>query len=416
MLSIAPATPTEGSLIRVAFRPPPADERPDSATRAALHRRVDRLARAGRIASEILAAMGDSVVAVRATLFGEPLHFERDSAGLFAAVAGIPIGAPDSVAMTLVIERGTGALDTVSSALRVGRGEYRIERLAVAPTFGQRPNAALAARIARENRQAAEVARGSHDTPRLWTSAFQRPRASRVTSGFGHGREFNGRIQSRHTGLDLAGGMGAPVVASNRGVVALVGQFYYAGNAVYIDHGQGLVTAYFHLSRVEVRKGQTVEAGQRIGAVGNTGRVTGPHLHWVARYGSVSVDPATLLTLAPIAGSAAPRDSAGSTSGSDAPTRQPLPSEVDLVRDEIVALRLPRQRDVGTGLPQERRESFDIIGRDHGIVTSGREEHRDPDEIGGDRRLEGDHCPEEHRAAEHRRMQEVERGGHVGPV
>jgi murein DD-endopeptidase MepM/ murein hydrolase activator NlpD len=258
----------------------------------------------------------DTIVAIHAALFGEPLHFERDSADVYSAFAGIPVGAADSVTLAIVVARGTGATDTISTTVRIGRGQYRMEKLAVAPAFGVRPDSALAARIARENRQAADVSRRSHDTPRLWTAPFQRPRTARVTSGFGDGREFNGRIQSRHGGLDLAGAVGAPVVASNSGIVALVGRFYYAGNAVYIDHGRGMVTAYFHLSRVEVKEGQKVEAGQQIGLVGATGRVTGPHLHWVARYGGVSVDPATLLPLAPIAGPrpaliATPSDSAG---------------------------------------------------------------------------------------------------------
>jgi murein DD-endopeptidase MepM/ murein hydrolase activator NlpD len=154
--------------------------------------------------------------------------------------------------------------------------------------------------MAREAALAAEVSRRSHDTPALWTGEFSRPRPSRVTSAFGDGREFNGKVQSRHMGLDLAGVVGAPVLAAGRGVVALVGDFYLAGNAVYIDHGGGLVTAYFHLSAVNVAKGDTVAAGDTIGKVGATGRVTGPHLHWVARYGAVTIDPSTLLELTPL--------------------------------------------------------------------------------------------------------------------
>jgi murein DD-endopeptidase MepM/ murein hydrolase activator NlpD len=80
-------------------------------------------------------------------------------------------------------------------------------------------------------------------------------------------------------------------------VVELIGNFYLAGRAIYINHGGGLVTAYFHLSRAYVKEGDTVAAGQRIGAVGKSGRVTGPHLHWVARYGAVSADPMSLLQL-----------------------------------------------------------------------------------------------------------------------
>jgi murein DD-endopeptidase MepM/ murein hydrolase activator NlpD len=79
--------------------------------------------------------------------------------------------------------------------------------------------------------------------------------------------------------------------------VALAADFYLAGKAVYLDHGGGLVTGYFHLSRAEVAPGDTVRAGQRIGAVGRSGRVTGPHLHWIMRYGTISLDPMSLVRL-----------------------------------------------------------------------------------------------------------------------
>jgi murein DD-endopeptidase MepM/ murein hydrolase activator NlpD len=103
-------------------------------------------------------------------------------------------------------------------------------------------------------------------------------------------------VQSRHLGVDLAGTVGAPVRAANRGVVALVADFYLAGTAIYVDHGEGLVTGYFHLSESEVVVGDTVARGAIIGRVGATGRVTGPHLHWIARYGTVTVDPLSVVT------------------------------------------------------------------------------------------------------------------------
>src|SRR5688500_11968719 len=141
------------------------------------------------------------------------------------------------------------------------------------------------------------VSRASHGTPRLWDEVIK-PRDSRITSVFGTGREFNGRVQSRHTGTDFAGAVGTPIRAAARGVVALVDTFYLAGRVIYIDHGAGLVTAYFHLSRADVAVGDTVTAGQAIGRVGATGRVTGPHLHWVVRYGAISVDPLSFLAIA----------------------------------------------------------------------------------------------------------------------
>jgi murein DD-endopeptidase MepM/ murein hydrolase activator NlpD len=104
-------------------------------------------------------------------------------------------------------------------------------------------------------------------------------------------------VTSRHLGTDFAGATGTPVKAAGRAVVALVAHFYLAGRAVYLDHGGGLVTGYFHLSRVSVAAGDTVAAGAVIGAVGRSGRATGPHLHWIARYGAITVDPMSLFAL-----------------------------------------------------------------------------------------------------------------------
>jgi murein DD-endopeptidase MepM/ murein hydrolase activator NlpD len=121
------------------------------------------------------------------------------------------------------------------------------------------------------------------------------PRNSQVTSGFGDGRVFNGRLASRHLGLDLRGFTGDTVVAAARGVVAITERFLLAGNVVYLNHGAGVLSAYFHLSEQLVEVGDTVEAGDPVGRVGATGRVTGPHLHWVVRYGRTSVDPRSLV-------------------------------------------------------------------------------------------------------------------------
>jgi murein DD-endopeptidase MepM/ murein hydrolase activator NlpD len=108
---------------------------------------------------------------------------------------------------------------------------------------------------------------------------------------------FNGTLSARHLGVDFRGKTGEPVRAANRGVVALVDNFFLAGNVVYLDHGDGVVTAYFHLSRTLVSTGDTVSRGQEIGLVGATGRVTGPHLHWSARYGATTVNPLDLIAV-----------------------------------------------------------------------------------------------------------------------
>ncbi|MGH7702650.1 MAG: M23 family metallopeptidase [Gemmatimonadales bacterium] len=240
----------------------------------------------------------EDAVAVLGSLAGEALHFALDSNGTRSSLGGLPVDAPSSLPLIIVLQTATRR-DTITVPLRVDPGAFTSERLRVAPEFGHPPDNATAARIARDNARAREVSRRAHDTPLLWREPFLRPRDSRITGRFGHIRSFNGRVQSRHNGLDFAGEDGAPVQAAARGVVALVQDFYLAGKVVYLDHGAGLVTAYFHLSRADVAQGDTVEAGQELGAVGHSGRVTGPHLHWVVRYGRINVDPLSLLGLNP---------------------------------------------------------------------------------------------------------------------
>lgn len=240
----------------------------------------------------------ERVTGARGTAAGEALHFEAVGDGAFESLAAVPIDATGSVAVSVTLVYADGTASTVEREVAVAPGDYRHERLTVAPRFGAPLDSADQARLARDQARAREVSRGAHGTPRIWSEQVVRPRASRVTSGFGNGREFNGRISSRHMGLDLDGEPGDTVVAAARGVVALVDEFLLAGNIVYLNHGGGLLSGYFHLSRQLVAVGDTVEAGTPIGLVGATGRVTGPHLHWVVRYGSTSVDPRSLLELA----------------------------------------------------------------------------------------------------------------------
>jgi murein DD-endopeptidase MepM/ murein hydrolase activator NlpD len=225
---------------------------------------------------------------------GEPLHFEH-SGRAYRSLAGIPLEGPDSLDVTLHVAR-RARTDTLHLLLPIRTPVYPDERLTVAPKYAQL-DSATQARVDGEIEQARTVGRAAHDTPRLWSGRFTAPRPGRVRSVFGTGRVFNGEVTSRHYGTDFAGTTGAPVRAAGRGVVALVADFYLAGHAVYLSHGGGLVTGYFHLSRVDVAAGDTVARGQVIGGVGRSGRATGPHLHWIARYGAITVDPMSLLTL-----------------------------------------------------------------------------------------------------------------------
>ncbi|HKU61441.1 MAG TPA: M23 family metallopeptidase [Gemmatimonadales bacterium] len=237
----------------------------------------------------------DSLTAVDGEIEGEPLHFEPRRAGGYRALLPIPLEGGDTLALRLILHRESRS-DTADVPLTVAREAYPRERLKVAPRMA-RPDSASEIRVEREVAQARAIGRASHGTPSLWVGPFRLPRPSRITSRFGAAREFNGEVTSRHLGTDFAGKVGAPVSAPARGVVALVADFYLAGHALYLDHGGGLVTGYFHLSRTLVAPGDTVLPGQPIGEVGRTGRVTGPHLHWIARYGTINVDAMSLVDL-----------------------------------------------------------------------------------------------------------------------
>ena len=244
----------------------------------------------------------DSPVRISGEMSGEQLHFEKSGEQTWRAIGPVPADAIGEVTALVVIERSSGKVDSASAAVSIPKPKpsasgARRRALSVSPRFTQPLDAETQARIDRENAQAREIGRRAHDSPPMWTSTFVRPRDAVVTSRFGTGRMFNGTLTSRHLGVDFRGTVGAPIHAANRGVVALVGDFFLAGNVVYIDHGGGVVTAYFHLSKALVAAGDTVERGQEIGLVGASGRVTGPHLHWSARYGTVTVNPLDLISI-----------------------------------------------------------------------------------------------------------------------
>lgn len=132
---------------------------------------------------------------------------------------------------------------------------------------------------------------------KYWNGPFKRPNQGEVTSGYGIRRYYNGVFAKDyyHRGVDYAGGTGSPVIAPADGRVALIGRvsegFQIHGNTIGVDHGQGVASIFLHLSRIDVKEGDFVRAGQVIGAVGATGAVTGPHLHWGLYVNGLSVDP-----------------------------------------------------------------------------------------------------------------------------
>lgn len=251
-----------------------------------------------RLTLHSLSPRKDSIVSIRGAMAGEPLHFIASKAGTWHAIGAVPVDEVGSLVASVILQRASGKVETVRARLTLPNLPPPVAQpLAVDSSFTRPLDSATAARVESENARARDVGRRAHDSPPMWTASFLRPRTSLITSEFGSGRLFNGRMTSRHLGVDFRGAVGEPVRAANRGVVALVDNFFLAGNVVYIDHGGGVVTAYFHLSKPLVAAGDTVVRGQRIGLVGATGRVTGPHLHWAARYGTITVNPLDLVAL-----------------------------------------------------------------------------------------------------------------------
>jgi murein DD-endopeptidase MepM/ murein hydrolase activator NlpD len=122
--------------------------------------------------------------------------------------------------------------------------------------------------------------------------SFSLPVDGRLSSPFGLKRFFNNQPKNPHSGLDIAARTGASITAPAPGIVINTGSYYYNGNTVFLDHGQGLITGYFHMSKISVTTGQLVDSGTKLGEVGSTGRVTGPHLHWNVYLNNTKVDPA----------------------------------------------------------------------------------------------------------------------------
>jgi murein DD-endopeptidase MepM/ murein hydrolase activator NlpD len=137
----------------------------------------------------------------------------------------------------------------------------------------------------------------SRNPEKLWDGTFVAPVSASVSDVFGTERVFNKEVLSRHQGLDYAVPAGTPVGAINRGTVLLARSLYFEGNCVIIDHGQGLLSLYLHLSEFRVKEGEEVQPHQIIGLSGGSGRATGPHLHLAVRWQGIYLDPATLLKL-----------------------------------------------------------------------------------------------------------------------
>lgn len=189
--------------------------------------------------------------------------------------------------------RDAGGSDNALS-IPVKSRDWKIERIDGLPQQTVTPNPTIAARIAREQ---GEVAASRREDRRdsAWRAGFLRPAEGRISGVYGSQRILNGTPKNPHYGMDIAVPAGTPIKAPAGGMVSFADpDLYLTGGTVLIDHGHGLNSSFLHMSRLDVKTGDRVEQGQVIGAVGATGRATGPHLHWGFNWFDVRLDPALL--------------------------------------------------------------------------------------------------------------------------
>ncbi len=227
-------------------------------------------------------------------LAGRPLRFVPAAGGGYLALSGLP-GEQAPGLLEVRVEAPVALSAPLRAPLEVVDPAYPASELRVDSRFVD-PPPEVKARI-QADQEAFARAYAQPLVPPLFRGPFAWPRRARLTAHYGQKRTFNGQLKSQHYGTDLAGRIGAPVAATNAGTVVLVRDCHGSGNTVVLHHGAGLYSAYFHLSAIGVKEGQQLARGQVLGKVGNTGRVTGPHLHWGVRADGLWVDPETLLTL-----------------------------------------------------------------------------------------------------------------------
>ena len=237
---------------------------------------------------------GTALTGVEGRLGQTPIYFQQSGAS-FTGLIGADIEAKPGVSKLLLLattERGT--VQERKVPVNIKARTFRTESFTVPPSFDQvSPETAVEIR-----REQADFARAFafSSAERLWEAPFVRPVPQEASaSSFGSRRIINGSPRAPHSGMDLSAPMGTEVVASNYGRVVLMGNYFFAGGSVVLDHGGGLFTMYFHLSEFKVEQGSLVKRGDIIGLSGASGRVTGPHLHWGARLSGARFNPLELL-------------------------------------------------------------------------------------------------------------------------
>lgn len=213
-----------------------------------------------------------------------------EQSGRLQAVVGIPLSVKAGT-QSLQLTRADGSSKSVK--FDVSPYAYEEQRLTITNKRKVNPAPIDMERINAENARLKVVK--SYRADKLLTDSFDWPLAGPVSSPFGLRRFFNEQPRRPHGGIDIAAAEGTPIMAPADGLVVETGDYFFNGNCVFIEHGLGLQTFYAHMSRIDVEPGERVTQGQIIGAVGKTGRVTGPHLHWSVGLNGTWVNPLLVL-------------------------------------------------------------------------------------------------------------------------
>lgn len=234
------------------------------------------------------------VSAVRVTAFGRSVDAFAVGARTWRAVIGIDLDVPPGEHSVLVVATGGNLRYELSSPITVQVKAFPTRQLTVAPRYVDPP----AQDIPRIQQEAQLLERLWLSSPSfLWSDTFQPPVREAANSAFGSRSVFNGQERNPHGGADFPSPDGTPVRAPGAGRVVFAGDMYFTGGTVVVDHGAGIVSLFAHLSVISVKPDGFVEQGDRVGLVGATGRVTGPHLHWTVRAHGARVDPLSLLAV-----------------------------------------------------------------------------------------------------------------------